>query len=228
MNDAELPVGERVEGGLARLPERVTLRGRHVDVAPLNAERHARALYDATRGLRNDRLWTYMGDGPYAEFASFQASLMAKQASADPFFYAVIERASGEAVAYASYLRVEPVHRVMEVGNILYTPRLQRHAGGTEAMYLMARYAFEELGYRRYEWKCNALNAPSRAAALRYGFTFEGIFRRHMIVKGRNRDTAWFAMMDDEWPARRAAFEAWLMPENFDETGKQRTRLGRA
>jgi RimJ/RimL family protein N-acetyltransferase len=129
-------------------------------------------------------------------------------------------------VGYASYLRIEPSHRVIEVGNILYTPRLQRTRGATEAMFLMARHAFEDLRYRRYEWKCNALNEPSRRAALRLGFRFEGIFRQHMLIKGRNRDTAWYAMLDGEWPERKAAFEQWLSPENFDAAGGQIRRLG--
>jgi RimJ/RimL family protein N-acetyltransferase len=130
-------------------------------------------------------------------------------------------------MGYASYMRIEPAHRVIEVGSILFTSGLQRTYGATEAMYLMARHVFDDLGYRRYEWKCNALNAPSRRAAARLGFTFEGIFRQHMIVKGQNRDTAWFSMLDSEWAARKAAFERWLAPENFDETGRQRAALGR-
>ncbi len=137
-------------------------------------------------------------------------------------FFAILDRASGAAVGYAAYMRIEPVHRVIEVGSILYTPQLQRTPLATEAMYLMARHVFEDLGYRRYEWKCNALNAPSRRAALRFGFTFEGIFRQHMIVKGRNRDTAWFSMLDSEWPARKANFERWLDPSNFGPDGRQK------
>ena len=145
--------------------------------------------------------------------------------SEDPLFFAMLEKSSGDAVGYAAFMRIEPAHRVIEVGSILFTPRLQRTVGATEAMYLMARYVFEDLGYRRYEWKCNALNAPSRRAALRLGFTFEGIFRQHMIVKGRNRDTAWFSMLDSEWPKRKAAFERWLDPANFDANGRQRVSL---
>ncbi len=216
-----------VQGGAARRPGRVTLRGRLVDVVPLDGAAHARSLYAGVSGPRGDALWTYMFDGPFDDFEAFRESLAKKAGSADPLFFAIVDKASAEAVGMAAYLRMEPVHRVIEVGNIVFTPRLQRHAGGTEAMYLMARYVFEELGYRRYEWKCNALNAPSRAAALRFGFSFEGIFRQHMIVKGRNRDTAWFAMMDHEWPERKAAFEAWLAPSNFDEAGNQRAKLGR-
>jgi RimJ/RimL family protein N-acetyltransferase len=128
-------------------------------------------------------------------------------------------------VGYASYLRIEPAHRCIEVGSILFTPLLQRTPGATEAMYLMARHVFENLGYRRYEWKCNALNEPSRRAALRLGFTFEGIFRQHMIIKGRNRDTAWYSMLDSEWPARKASFEQWLAPDNFDSHGRQKQSL---
>jgi RimJ/RimL family protein N-acetyltransferase len=146
-------------------------------------------------------------------------------ASEDPLFYAIVDRASGRAVGRAALMRIEPLHRVIEVGSILFTPPLQRTRGATEAMYLMARYVFDELGYRRYEWKCNALNEPSRAAALRLGFTYEGLFRQHMIIKGRNRDTAWYSMIDTEWQARRARFETWLAPENFDASGRQRTAL---
>jgi RimJ/RimL family protein N-acetyltransferase len=140
-------------------------------------------------------------------------------------YFAVIDEKSGLALGHAAYMRIEPKPRVIEVGSILYTPRLQRTPGGTEAMYLMAKHVFEELGYRRYEWKCNALNAPSRSAALRLGFTFEGIFRQHMIIKGRNRDTAWFSMLDTEWPERKSAFESWLDPSNFDSGGKQKQPL---
>jgi RimJ/RimL family protein N-acetyltransferase len=146
-------------------------------------------------------------------------------ASADPLFYAIVDRASGLAVGRAALMRIEPAHRVIEVGSILFTPGLQRTRGATEAMYLMARYVFDDLGYRRYEWKCNALNQPSRAAALRLGFTYEGLFRQHMIIKGRNRDTAWYSMIDTEWRARRGRIETWLAPENFDANGRQRTAL---
>ena len=136
-------------------------------------------------------------------------------------FFAILENASGKAVGHASYMRIEPGHRVIEVGSILYTPALQRSTGATEAMYLMARHVFEDLGYRRYEWKCDARNAPSRSAAPRLGFTFEGIFRQHMIVKGENRDTAWYAMLDTEWPERKSEFERWLDLANFDPAGRQ-------
>ena len=145
----------------------------------------------------------------------------------DPLFFTILDRASHSPVGYASYMRIEPAHRSIEVGSILYTPDLQRTAGATEAMYLMVRHVFEDLGYRRYEWKCNALNAPSRRAALRLGFVFEGIFRQHMIIKGCNRDTAWYSMLDSEWPLRKANFEHWLSGENFDADGRQRQSLAR-
>jgi RimJ/RimL family protein N-acetyltransferase len=204
-------------------PRRTTLEGRNVTLTALEAA-HADDLWELTRDPANDDLWTYLFDGPYREREAFEASIRTKAASQDYLFYAIVDRASGRAVGFASYLRIEPAHRVIEVGNILFTPALQRSTGATEAMYLMARHVFDDLGYRRYEWKCNALNEPSRRAADRLGFTFEGIFRQHMIVKGRNRDTAWYSMLDSEWPARRAEFERWLDPGNF-EGGKQKTPL---
>jgi RimJ/RimL family protein N-acetyltransferase len=166
-----------------------------------------------------------MFDGPFADRAAFAEALKTRQASNDPLFFAILDARSGRATGIASYMRIEPAHRVIEIGGIVLSPALQRKPGATEAMYLMARHVFEDLGYRRYEWKCDALNAPSRRAALRLGFTFEGIFRSHMIIKGRNRDTAWFAMLDSDWPARKAAFEAWLAPDNFDANGEQKQSL---
>jgi RimJ/RimL family protein N-acetyltransferase len=223
---AGLPVGSKVDTAPAERPARVTLTGRFVSLVPLDAKVHAPALYRNAHGPGRERLWTHLFAGPFPDETSFRTYLGDMAASGDPLFFAILDMPAGEAVGHASYMRIEPRHRVIEVGNILYTPKLQRTPGGTEAMYLMARHAFEALGYRRYEWKCNALNEPSRRAALRYGFTFEGVFRQHMIVKGRNRDTAWFAMLDHEWPARKAAFERWLSPDNFDETGRQRVALG--
>ncbi len=186
---------------------------------------HGKELYEGIQGEAGERLWQYLFEGPFADRAAFDIHLKRIAASEDPLFFAILDNASGRAVGYASYMRIEPVHRVIEVGSILYTPRLQQTTLATEAMYLMARHVFEDLGYRRYEWKCNALNAPSRRAALRFGFTFEGIFRQHMIVKGRNRDTAWFSMLDSEWPARKANFERWLDPSNFSADGRQKVAL---
>lgn len=219
-----LPLGKAVDPAPARRPQRVVLEGRHVRIVPLAPE-HADALFDGSHGPEAERLWAYLSPTPFAGRADFADYVARCAASEDPLFFAVLDRASGRAVGQASFLRITPEHRVIEVGHILYTPALARTAGGTEAMYLMARYAFEDLGYRRYEWKCNALNAPSRRAAERYGFTQEGVFRQHMIVKDRNRDTAWYAMLDGEWPARKTAFERWLAPENFDAKGRQRVSL---
>jgi RimJ/RimL family protein N-acetyltransferase len=210
----------------AERPRHTTIEGRYVTLRPLNAAAHADTIFHSVQG--RDSLWDYMGDGPFPGPEAFRASIENKSVSTDPLYFAILDNQSSDAVGYASYLRIEPSHRVIEVGNILYTPRLQRTRGATEAMFLMARHAFEDLRYRRYEWKCNALNEPSRRAALRLGFRFEGIFQQHMIIKGRNRDTAWYAMLDGAWPDRKAALEQWLSPENFDPEGRQIRRLGPA
>ena len=219
------PIGPLVDSHPAQRPERVTLAGRWITLTPLDADKHAEALFDGANGGDKDRVWTYLFDGPYADPAVFRANIAAKAQSTDPLFFAVLDNASGAAIGYQTFLRIDPANRVIEVGNILYTPAMQRAAGATEAQYLFAQYVFDQLGYRRYEWKCNDLNAPSKRAAERFGFTFEGIFRQHMIVKGRNRDTAWFAMLDREWPERKAAYERWLAPGNFDAAGRQKVRL---
>ena len=190
---------------------------------PLNAERHTADLWMAVHG--HDEVWTYLVDGPYQSEADLRRALEEKQAGTSAVFFAIVPQATGHIAGYASYMRMDPANGAIEVGNILLAPSLQRTVAATEAMYLMARHIFEDLGYRRYEWKCNANNAPSRRAALRLGFTFEGIFRQHMVIKGQNRDTAWFSMLDSEWPARKAAFEAWLDPANFDANGQQRKTL---
>jgi RimJ/RimL family protein N-acetyltransferase len=162
-----------------------------------------------------------MFEDPFQNRASFEAYLQRKEDSDDPLYYSIVDKASGDAVGWAAYMRMDPLQRVIEVGSIMFSPRLQRTIGGTEAMYIMAKHAFEDMNYRRYEWKCDALNMPSRRAALRLGFTYEGLFRQHMVVKRRNRDTAWYSMLDTEWPARKRAFEQWLDPANFDANGKQ-------
>jgi len=215
----------------------VTLRGRYVLLEPLDAARHATDLWQQVEG--HDDLWTWMPDGPFASEAEFRRAIEEKQDAPGAVFLAIVPEAAGvpgspqtgvhpwggKAAGYASYMRMEPAQGVIEVGNIVLAPSLQRTAAATEAMYLMAGHVFDHLGYRRYEWKCNAENQPSRRAALRLGFTFEGIFRQHMVVKGQNRDTAWFSMLDHEWPQRKRAFEAWLDPANFDEMGRQKKRL---
>ena len=215
------PVGVPVDATPAQRPSPVTLEGRYGRVERL-AQHHDAALWNAVKG--HDRIWTYMSYGPLADFAGFSEWLASRVKLEDPYSYAIIER-SGQAVGIATLMEIRQAMRVIEVGNIVYSPALQRTPLGTEAQYLLARYAFETLGYQRYEWKCNALNAASRSAALRYGFEFEGILRQHMIVKGRGRDTAYYSMLDGEWPARKAAFERWLAPENFDAGGKQKVSL---
>ena len=219
------PVGVVVDTTPAPRPQRVTLEGRFVSIVPFDLAAHGRDIYERSAGSANDGLWAYLGHGPFADFESFSAHYAEAAKKDDPLLFTILDRATGKAVGHATYMRIAPQDRAIEVGNILYTPALQRTAGATEAMYLMARHAFE-LAYRRYEWKCNYLNAPSGRAAARYGFAYEGTFRQHMIVKGRNRDTAWFAMLDSDWPRVKAGFEAWLDPANFDAEGRQKRSLG--
>ncbi|MGC1185139.1 MAG: GNAT family protein [Candidatus Dormiibacterota bacterium] len=225
MAGAGLPVGPRVDPSPAALPGPVKLPGRDVDLVALDPEEHGPALWESLRGQANDGLWAYLFDGPFSDASEFHATVKRLCQAEGYHFLAILDHATEAPLGWAALMRVEPRHRSIEVGYILYTPTLQRTRGATEAMYLLARYVFEELGYRRYEWKCNGLNTASRRAALRLGFTFEGVFRQHMIVKGRNRDTAWFSILDYEWPARRKRLEAWLEPSNFDETGRQKTAL---
>jgi RimJ/RimL family protein N-acetyltransferase len=173
----------------------------------------------------HDQLWTWLAATPEPFAASMMEHLSRWQEAERALLLAIIPAETGVAAGHASYMRIKPAHGVVEVGNVLFSPALQRTRAATEAMYLMARHVFEDLGYRRYEWKCNADNEPSRRAAQRLGFTFEGIFRQHMVVKDRNRDTAWFSMLDHEWPARKQTFEAWLDPANFDREKRQRQSL---
>jgi RimJ/RimL family protein N-acetyltransferase len=212
------PVGALVDTTPAKRPGPVTLQGRHGHLEKLTAQ-HTAALWSAFAGY--EAIWTYIStDGPFASATEFSAFIAKRAAADDPYAYAIVDGA-GKAVGYFTLMEIRPQMRVIEVGHVLYSPALQRTKLGTEAQYLLARYAFETLGYRRYEWKCNALNAASRRAALRYGFTYEGTFRQHLIAKGRNRDNAWFSMLDNEWPARKASLERWLAPENFTAEGKQ-------
>ena len=190
---------------------------------PVDPARHANDLFLASEGA--PALWDYLAYGPFENQRVFTEWLKERAASDDPLFYAVIDRASRQARGMASLMRIVPEHGVIEIGHIWFAPALQRTRQATEAIYLLARHAFDDLGYRRFEWKCDALNLPSRRAAERFGFVFEGVFRQHMVVKGRNRDTAWFSIVDGEWPGVRAAFEAWLSPDNFDDEGQQRRSL---
>ncbi len=220
------PIGFAVPDWVpAQLPPRRPLEGRWCRVAPLDVARHGTALFAAFAEDREGRNWTYMGYGPFAELAEFEAWMAASCLGDDPLFHAVVEHESGRALGVASYLRMEPEAGVIEVGHINYAPPLQRTAAATEAMFLMMARVFDELGYRRYEWKCDALNGASRRAAERLGFVFEGVFRQATLYKGRNRDTAWYAITDRDWPALKRAYEAWLAPANFDAQGRQKARL---
>jgi len=225
--DSELALGLPVDPSPARLPVRTVIEGRLVTLVPLDPDAHGDALWMGAGSPEQKDLWRYLFDGPFADRAEFEQNLRLKAVSEDPLFFAIVDHNTGLCAGYAAYLRIEPRHRTIEVGSILFTPALQRTAGATEAMYLMARHVFDDLGYRRFEWKCDTHNLPSRRAALRLGFTFEGIFRQHMIVKRRNRDTAWYSMLDCEWPRRKTAFERWLDPSNFDSTGRQLRELER-
>ena len=217
------PVGPPVDPTPAQLPEPITLSGRFGSVSRLDASRDAADLWQALRS--HDEVWTYISaHGPFADEGTFATWLTGRESLKDPHTYTVRD-AAGRAVGFLTLMEIRPAMRVIEVGFIVYSPALQRTPLGTETQYLLARYVFETLGYRRYEWKCNALNAPSLRAALRYGFVFEGILRQHMIAKGRNRDTAYFSILDSEWPARKLAFERWLAPENFDSEGRQKLSL---
>jgi RimJ/RimL family protein N-acetyltransferase len=216
------PVGLPVDPTPAPRPGPVTLKGRYGRIEKLKPD-HAADLWKVFGG--QDQVWTYIATaGPFASFDEFAPFIAMRAAAEDPFAYAIVD-ASDRAIGYFTLLRIEPEMRVIEVGHVMYSPALQRTPLGTEAQYLLARYAFETLGYRRYEWKCDSLNAASRRAALRYGFIYEGTFRQHIIAKGRNRDNAWFSMLDSEWPVRKRNFERWLAPENFDGEGRQKFSL---
>ncbi|MEE7460405.1 MULTISPECIES: GNAT family protein [Methylobacterium] len=226
LNGFGQPVGPALPDWSPRpRPPRTPLEGRFCRLVPLDAAAHADALYATYRAAPDTRGWTYLGDEMPESAETYRARLARQQTSEDPLFHAILDPESGDALGIASYLRIDPANGVIEVGHLHFGPRLQRAPAATEAMALMMARAFDELGYRRYEWKCDSLNAPSRAAALRLGFTFEGIFRNAVVVKGRSRDTAWFSITDTEWPRVRAGFAAWLDPSNFDGAGRQRRGL---
>ncbi len=204
------------------IPPREPMQGRYCRLEPLSPS-HAKELFEANAHDKEGRNWTYLFNGPFETFEGYQTWLIEASRSNDPLFFAVLDK-HGKAIGIASYLRIAPSAGSIEVGNINFSPLLQKTPAASEAMYLMMKRAFE-LGYRRYEWKCDALNAPSRQAAQRLGFSFEGIFRQALVYKGRNRDTAWYAVIDQEWPALEKAFQTWLDPANFDENGRQHLRL---
>ena len=206
-------------------PPSTPMHGRYCRVEPLDVERHAAELDDANRLDAEGRNWTYLPIDAPADLSAYRNWLQKMRGKPDQLFHAIIDLAGDKAVGVAALMRIDPASGVVEVGHINFSPRLQRTRAATEAMYLMMRRVFDELAYRRYEWKCDSLNAPSRAAAQRYGFQFEGIFRQALVTKGRNRDTAWFSILDREWPAIKQAFEQWLDPANFDDAGRQRVSL---
>lgn len=220
------PLGERLDWTPARRPAREPLIGSHVTVRPLDPS-DADVLFAASHLPDGDpTVWTYVSGGPYDGVEDMRRALVLSASSEDPLFYTIVPTATGRPSGVETYMRITPEHGVIEIGNIWFGPELKRTIAATEAIYLLIRCAIEQLGYRRVEWKCDALNAASRRAAARFGFTFEGIFRRHMVIRGRNRDTAWFAITDDEWPRIRAGFDAWLSGTNFDALGAQRRSLG--
>ncbi|WP_019531196.1 GNAT family N-acetyltransferase [Dasania marina] len=224
INQFHQPVGLAINNWTPPpLPKRTVLTGRFCHLEPL-ASHHTENLYAANQVNSESDNWTYLPYGPFSDSKDYQTWIEQYTSSNDPLFYAIVNLSTGKAAGVASYLRITPNMGTIEVGHIHYSPNLQRSPAATEAMFLMMDHAFS-LGYRRYEWKCDALNAPSRAAAQRLGFSFEGIFRQAVVVKGRNRDTAWYATTDQEWPTLKAAFIQWLSPGNFDENGNQKTKL---
>jgi RimJ/RimL family protein N-acetyltransferase len=225
-NEFGQPVGAPLPDWSPRpLPPRTPMQGRFCRVEPLDPEWHAAQLFDANGDDTDGRNWTYLPHGPYPTFESYRQYLTAAAQRDDPLIHAIVDLASDRAAGVASLMRVDAAAGVIEVGGINYSPRLQRRPAATDAMYLLMRRVFDELGYRRYEWKCDSLNAASRSAAQRLGFRYEGLFRQATVYKGRSRDTAWFSIIDSEWPALRAAFEGWLDPANFDPQGRQRRNL---
>ena len=228
-DESSLPIGSRVlDPGPAPRPSRVVLDGNYARLEPLDADRHAADLLAAATAPGAAARHRYLFDAAPTDAARHGAWLATMATMTDPLVFAVIDKRTGLAQGRQALMRITPEHRVIEIGSILWGPAIARSAVATEANFLFAQYAFDTLGYRRYEWKCDALNLPSRQAAHRFGFTFEGVFRRHMIIRGRRRDTAWFAIVDDDWPRIRAAYQAWLAPDNFDAAGMQRTRLAAA
>src|SRR3954453_21915604 len=222
----ERPLGSEVDWTPVEPPVRRPLRGRHVLLRPVDAAADAEPLYRVSHPPDGDpAIWTYLPDGPYESPGHLAQMLAWAEASDDPLYFTLVSLPDEQPVGQASYLRITPEFGVIEIGHIWFGVTLQRTTAATEAIYLLARHAFDELGYRRLEWKCNALNQRSRSAAERFGFAYEGVFRNHMVVKGRNRDTAWDAITAEDWPAIRAAFERWLAASNFDAAGRQLTPL---
>ena len=226
INEWGQPVGAELSDwrGAAR-PGREPMLGRFCRIETLDVAQHLSDLFEAYAADESGALWTYMPKGPFTTLDAFEEWMELACRGDDPLFYALIERATGKAVGIAAYLRITPEHGVIEVGNLTYSPRMQRTPMATEAMYLMMQRVFNELGYRRYEWKCDSLNEPSRRAAERLGFSYDGLFRQALVYKGRNRDTAWYSILDRDWSAIEQAFKNWFDPANFDSEGQQKQTL---
>ena len=224
-NELNQPIGAPLPDWQALpTPTLTPLEGAHCHLEALNADKHTSELFEAYSRDTSGESWTYLGYGPFESSSQLHETIVQLTSGNDPLFYAIIDKVTGLAVGWASYMRIAAAMGVLEVGHIVYAPQLQRTTAATEVMYLLMKQAFE-LGYRRYEWKCDSLNEPSRKAALRLGFRFEGIFRQAIVYRGRNRDTAWYSIIDREWPALKQAFEGWLAAENFDAAGRQRKSL---
>lgn len=222
----DLPLGDKVDWTVVSPPTHTTLRGAHALLRAVDGATDAEPLYALSHPPAGDAaIWTYLPDGPYADPGELHRMLTWAETSADPLYFTIVRARDERPLGIASYLRITPQFGVIEIGHIWLGVPLQQTTAASEAIYLLARHAFDELGYRRLEWKCNSLNAASRRAAERFGFSFEGVFRKHQIVKGRNRDTAWYAITAEEWPTIRSGFEAWLSPQNFDADGRQRRSL---
>ncbi|MFJ6324023.1 MULTISPECIES: GNAT family N-acetyltransferase [unclassified Rhizobium] len=206
-------------------PERTTLEGRFVRIEPLDPARHGADLFASAQAPGAEDRFRYLFESAPADYAAFSPWIEKASSSADPLFFATIDKRTGRAEGRQALMRIDNAHGVIEIGSILWGPEIARSPATTETLYLFASYVFDTLGYRRFEWKCNNLNEPSKRAAERFGFSFEGIFRQHMVAKGQNRDTAWFAMIDADWPKLKAGYQRWLAPENFDEAGHQKTKL---
>ena len=223
----ERPLGPELDWHPARRPGRTVLDGRHVRLRPVDPNTDAEPLFaESHPPAAEPGMWTYLFTGPYPDAAALRAALSADERAEDRLTFTLVTLPDEHPAGVASYMRIKPEHGVIEIGSIWFGASLRQSTAAAEAIYLLAAHAFDELGYRRLEWKCDALNQASRRAAERFGFRFEGVFARHMVVKGRSRDTAWYAITDDEWPSVRDGFEAWLAPENFDQAGRQRRQLG--
>jgi RimJ/RimL family protein N-acetyltransferase len=226
LNEYQQPIGVALPDWRgAKLPGREPRVGRYCRIERVDVERHAEELYEAYRGAPDSRDWTYLSAGPFTSADAYREYLSKAATLTDPMHHTVIDLATGKAVGTLALMRIDAANGVIEVGHVTYSPLLKRTRIATEALALLMQYVFDDLGYRRFEWKCDALNAPSRDAALRYGYTFEGIFRQAIVTRGRNRDTAWYSIVDSEYPALREAYAQWLDPDNFDAAGQQKTRL---